>query len=424
MSNAEDLNGLNEKLKNYADTIRKLHAIKNKLTEDVTGLKDQLTKKEEECKNYIENIKSLEKKTDEVYKNVTSGNLLEFNEIKKQFDKEKILLNELIKTYKNELDEKSDTITQQQEEINLMKNQIEEERKNVQILNNILNAKFDAKSQEIQFFKISTENSHLKSKIINLEEKYEKLSDFNSSLKMDKSENEKLFKLSTDTLKTELNLKNNSYNTLLKDYQKTCHLLNRITEDLEKSKYFNTKYEKEGLGIDKKLRELDMQNIDLKSENQGLIANIKGNEIELDSKRQKLREFEAKIEEYKLSKQVFDVSYIYLKVYMKAQITFQKEDGNYFVYVANRLATRKFTFLDLDLSVDPQENTKLILKFMRDNTQEEYFTNEIQKLLTSYEEYRKRAIEVTDFSFKPGDKSNTAKKKKNVEKELNNIFDI
>jgi hypothetical protein len=424
MSNAEDLNQLNEKLKNYADTIRKLHAIKNKLSEDVVATKEQLAKKEEECKNYIENIKSLEKKTDEVYKNVTSGNLLEYNEIKKQFDKEKMLLNELIKTYRNELDEKADTINEKQEEISTLKSSLEEERKNVQNLNNILHAKYDVKSQEIQFFKISTENSHLKSKLINLEEKHERLSDQFQTLKNEKGEIEKLFKLSIDTLKTELNIKNSSYNTLLKDYQSTCQTLNRITEELEKARYFNSKYEKESLAIDKKLRELDNQTIELRSENQGLQVRIKGNEIELEANRQKIKENEAKIEEFKLSKQVFDVNYIYLKVYMKAQITFQKEENNFFIHISNRMATRKFTFMDLDIVVDQQENTKIIVKFVRDNTQEEYFSNETQKLLQSYDDYRKRAIEVTDFSTKKTEKTNTEKKKKNVEKELNNIFDI
>ena len=424
MSNAEDLNQLNEKLKNYADTIRKLHAIKNKLSEDIAATKEQLAKKEEECKNYIENIKSLEKKTDEVYKNVTSGNLLEFNEIKKQFDKEKMLLNELIKTYRNELDEKAETINEKQEEINTLKSCLDEERKNVQNLNNILNAKYDVKSQEIQFFKISTENSHLKSKLINLEEKHERLSDQFQNLKNEKVENEKLFKLSIDTLKTELNLKNSSYNILLKDYQSTCQTLNRITDELEKARYFNSKYEKESLAIDKKLRELDNQTIELRSENQGLQVRIKGNEIELEANRQKIKEHEAKIEEFKLSKQVFEVNYIYLKVYMKAQLTFQKEENNFFIYIANRMATRKFTFMDLDILVDQQDNTKIIVKFVRDNTQEEYFTNETQKLLNSYDEYRKRAIEVTDFTTKKTEKTNTEKKKKNVEKELNNIFDI
>ena len=110
----QEIKNLKDQLFLYGENIKKLDAIikKNnlKFMEESNNLKEQLNKKDEEIKNYQEKIKSLERKNEEIYKNVTSGNLSDLNEIKRQFEKEKIILTELNKTYKHGLDEKTETI--------------------------------------------------------------------------------------------------------------------------------------------------------------------------------------------------------------------------------------------------------------------------------------------------------------------------
>jgi hypothetical protein len=424
-----EVSKLNEKIKSYGETIKKLHGInelnKNKFIEETNLLKEQFTKKEEDCKALIDKVKSLERKNEDIYKNVTSGNISDFNEIKKQFEKEKTILNELIKTYKTGLDEKSDSLVKITEELNLSRIDLEDEKKKNEILVNINNSKFDPKSQELQFYKISTENSSLKSKLLNSDEKIEKLNETIEKLIKDKTESEKFNKISLDLLKKDFDIKNSSYNTLLKDYQNTNQILTHTQDDLEKAKYFNIKYEKDNLTLEKKLKSLDNEVIDIKSENQGLITRLKGNEIEIEMNRKKVKEYESKLAEYKLSKQSFEVTYIYLRMPIEGRITFQKEGDQYSVQIHNRTATRKYSFLDLDILRDPNENNKIIVKFIKESSQEEYFCNDFSKLLEYYEEYKKKAIEMTDFSARiKNDKTNSEKKKMRVEKQLQDIFDI
>ncbi len=158
----EEIAKLNDKIKSYGETIKKLHGIneinKSKLQEEINTLKEQLEKKEDECKNLTEKIKASERKNEDIYKNVTSGNISDFNEIKKQFDKEKMILNELIKTYKTGLDEKTEMVIKVQEELIEVRNDYEEEKSKYETLMNFNNTKYDYKSQDIQLHKISTEN--------------------------------------------------------------------------------------------------------------------------------------------------------------------------------------------------------------------------------------------------------------------------
>lgn len=427
---SDEIRKLQEKVKSYGDAIKKLHGInemnKNKYAEEVNELKEQLEKKEEECKGYIEKIKAMERRNEEVYKNVTSGNISDLNEIKKQFDRDRQLLNELIKTYKHGLDEKSEIIAKNQEEINCLKNELDEERKKNESLGNIINDKFDSKSSEIQFFKISTENSALKTKLINAEEKIEKLIERVEKLKNERNDIDLTTNTSLDLMKKELSFKSESYSKLLKDYQSSNQILTHCQDDFEKAKYFNEKYEKENMLLEKKVFKLDNEVTDLRAENQGLTTRLKGNEIELESNRAKIKEYESQLAEYKFSKQVFDVTYIYLRMSIEGKIIFQKEGDQYSIAIANRTNTRRYSFLDVDIVRDIQDSNKIYVKFIKENNQEEYYCNEAQKLIEYYNEYKRRAIEVTDFSSSNirTDKTKVESKKKNVEKELQGIFDF
>jgi hypothetical protein len=425
----DEITKLNEKIKNYGETIKKLHGIneinKTKFNEELNQIKDQLAKKEEECRSMSEKVKSLEKKNEDIYKNVTSGNISDINEIRKSFEKEKIIQAELIKTYKTALNEKSESLQSLQAETQLMRLELDEEKKKNDNLLLMNSSKYDFKSQEMQFFKVSTENSSLKTKLLIAEDKIEKLNDSLDKTISQKNEIEKLSNDSFLLIKKELEIKNSSYVKLLKDYQNSLSMLTSAQTDYEKAKYFNSKYEKDNLTLEKKLNSLENEIIDLKSEKQGLLTRIKGNESELETNRKKVQEYENKLAEYKLSKQVFEVTYIYLRMALEGRITFQREADQYYIMIHNRTATRRYTFLELEFVRDNSERNKFIIKFLKENNQEEYFCNDLARLIEYYEEYKKKIVETSDFSNKNKvDISNSEKKKMRVEKQLQDMFDI
>ena len=78
---------LTDKIKKYEETIKKLHGIneinKNKYQEENNILKENLAKKEQENLSLVDKMKSLERRNEDIYKNVTSGNMSDINEIKK-----------------------------------------------------------------------------------------------------------------------------------------------------------------------------------------------------------------------------------------------------------------------------------------------------------------------------------------------------
>lgn len=424
-----EISKLIEKIKKYEETIKKLHGInelnKNKYTEEINLHKENLNKKEQENNILSEKIKNLERRNEDIYKNVTSGNISDLNEIKKQYEKDKDIMTEIMKKYKGCIDEKTEALSNLLKENNLLKSELEEEIKKNENLLALNNSKYDSKTLEIQFYKISTENSSLRKKIINYEEKIERLNESNEKFKTQKSESEKLYTDSLSLLKKELEFKNNSYNTLLKDYHNTIQILTHSEEDLEKNKTFNIKYEKEILVLEKKIKNLENELINYKADNQGLITRIKGNESELEINRKKIKDIESKLSEHKLSKQVFEVTYIYLRMPLEGRITFQKEGEQYSVLIHNRTATRKYSLLDLDIFRDPNENNKIIVKFIKENNQEEYFCNDLQRFFEYFEEFKKKAIESSDYSSrKKVDITNSEKKRVRVEKQLQDIFDI
>jgi hypothetical protein len=424
-----EISKLIEKIKKYEETIKKLHGInelnKNKYTEEINLHKENLNKKEQENNILSEKIKNLERRNEDIYKNVTSGNISDLNEIKKQYEKDKDIMTEIMKKYKGCIDEKTEALSNLLKENNLLKSELEEEIKKNENLLALNNSKYDSKTLEIQFYKISTENSSLRKKIINYEEKIERLNESNEKFKTQKSESEKLYTDSLSLLKKELEFKNNSYNTLLKDYHNTIQILTHSEEDLEKNKTFNIKYEKEILILEKKIKNLENELINYKADNQGLITRIKGNESELEINRKKIKDIESKLSEHKLSKQVFEVTYIYLRMPLEGRITFQKEGEQYSVLIHNRTATRKYSLLDLDIFRDPNENNKIIVKFIKENNQEEYFCNDLQRFFEYFEEFKKKAIESSDYSSrKKVDITNSEKKRVRVEKQLQDIFDI
>jgi chromosome segregation ATPase len=420
-----EIKTLKEKIAQNDKTIKQIAQMARRFEVENTTLKEQLNSKEKECQGYIEKIKIMEKKTDEVYKNVTKGNMSDLNEIKKQFEKEKLILNELIKTYKNGIDEKTDILRQQNEEITKIRNYLDEERKKNETLITANYSKYDQKSLELQFHKISSENSSLRSKLLNSDEKVEKLLEQVEALKNENSDMEKNFTTSLDLIKKELSFKENSYKTLIKDYQNTLQTLTNTQDTLEKANYFNQKYENDFKDIEKKYKICEKDVISLSSENEGFKSRMKGQEIELESLRRKVRESEAKLAEYKLSRQVFNVTYSYMRMSISAHIIMQKEGEIYQFLIENSSGTRKFSYLDVDMRKDDNDINKVIVKIIKLNTEEEFFTNEAVRMLEMFTEFKKRVIEVTDFSkVNITEKENVEKKVKQTEKKLKNFLEI
>jgi chromosome segregation protein len=424
-----DPNNLSEIIREKDLTIKKIAGLiklnEKKYLEEINQLKDSLSKKEEECRGYIEKLKSLERKNDEMYKNVTTGNISDLNELKKQFDKDTLMLNELIKTLKNGINEKNENLQKLTEELNLTKNLLEEEKKKNENLSNINNSKFDPKSTEIQFYKISTENSSLKTKLMNCEEKIEKLFESSEKLKNEKLEIEKSLKNSLDLVKSELNFKNNSYKILLKDYQNTNATLTHSQEELEKSKYFQMKYEKEKLINETKMRNLENEIINYQTESDGLKTRLKSNEIEIENNRKKIKELESRVADIKLSKQIFDVTYFYMRMQIPGRIIMQREGNSFSFSIENRTSTRKYSFLDIEIRKDANDPNKIIIKFIKENSEEEYYSNDVIKIIEIYEDFKKKTIESSDFTtIKKEDKTNTGKKAQIAQEKLKNLFEF
>jgi chromosome segregation ATPase len=431
-----------QKVKEYQDAIEKkdkqmkllIQRIKSmESTEtDYRNLKESFNKKEEECRNLQEKIKFLEKKTEDVYKNVSSAqNISDVSELRKQFENNAMVLNNLIDTYKQNINEKNDNIQNLSKELSQIQGQLEEEKKKNESLSQVNLVKYDPKSQEMQQIKISSENSSLKQRLINSEEKVERLQTELQNLKQDQIEKEKQNKINYDLVKSELSHKSKSYTQLLKDFQTTNQSLNHICEDLEKSKYFAEKYEKESQIQEKKYFKLENELFEIKSENMNLKSQIKGNEIELESLRKRVKELESKFNEAKLSKQIFPVNYFYMRMQIQGHIIFQKEgDKKYVLYIENRVATRSFSFLDAEIRKDQTDPTKIFVKLIKENAEEEYFTNESNKLVECYENFKKKAIENADFSTTSTVKENqpstvSTQNPENMRKKLNkNLFEF
>jgi hypothetical protein len=417
-------NDLAAKLLEKEKQVHKLALMIKDNKEKLKELTELNNKKDEEIRQYIEKLKTLERRNDDAYKNVATNNISDINEIKNSNEKEKLVLNELIKTLKNNLNEKNQDVQKSREDINELRLLLEEERKKNDTITTINLAKFDAKSIEVQFYKLSTENSSLRTKLANAEEKLEKILEQNEKLKAEKLENEKINKQNSDLINSELSTKNGSLKTLLKDYYNTTKTLNLNLDDLNKAKFFNRKYEDDIASLQKKLRSQENELVDLRVENESMRTRIKGNDAELENTRRKLKEYENKISEIRLSKQVFDVTYYYMNsVSMVGKFIMMREGEKFVFIIENRTSSRKLSFVDIDLRRDLKDPAKLYVRFVKDNTEEEYYSGELNKIFEYFEDFRKKSIELsteTEMRSKQESKEN----EKKVNAKLKDIFKI
>ena len=421
--NNEDLNPQsNEKLILFQKSIA---LVVKKKEQIITELEAKLKEKENEILKLKDINKKKEKKNDEIFKESTIANISDISEIKIQFDKEQRVLNEMIKTLKKDLDKKNETISKLNEELESTRNQLELERKLNQKYFSLKSPLVTQEKIDIKLHKVSCENTSLKANQLNLEDTISNLKEENKKLIEDKKIIEKnLEEVKESSSKNFLMLKE-SYDKLIKDFLKVSENLYNSKKSLSEYSNENINYKNDIKTLQLNIQNLEKENIDIKSENDGIKKRIQTYEYEFDSLKKEIKELEKTISENKYSKRVFYVEYTYMGVSMNGNITIEKDlKNNYNFIIENRTTTRKFSFLDIDIFGDKTNPKKIIIKFYKLNTQEEYYTSEAKILLDNFKEFKKRVIEVSDITSDAKSQAETDKKVYSTEKKLNNFLNI
>ena len=422
-TNNEDLNQkTNEKLLLFQKSIALVVKRKEQI---ITELESKLKEKENEILKLKDANKSMEKKNDEIFKESTFANLSDISEIKIQFDKEQRVLNEMIKKLKKDLDKKNETILKLNEELESTRNQLELERKLNQKYFSLKSPLVTQEKIDIKLHKVSSENTSLKANQLNLEDTISNLKEENKKLIEDKKTIEKnLEEIKESSSKNFLMLKE-SYDKLIKDFLKVSENLYNSKKSLSEYSNENINYKNDIKTLQLNIQNLEKENIDIKSENDGIKKRIQTYEYEFDSLKKEIKELEKTISENKYSKRIFFVEYTYMGVSMNGNITIEKDlNNNYNFIIENRTTTRKFSFLDIDIFGDKTNPKKIIIKFYKLNTQEEYFTSEAKILIDNFKEFKKRVIEVSDITSDEKSQAETDKKVYSTEKKLNNFLNI
>jgi len=228
-------------------------------------------------------------------------------------------------------------------------------------------------------------------------------------------------------IKSELKHKNTAYKNLLKDYQNTFQSLIQAQEQLEKSQFMMKKYENDNFSYIKNSRKIEHDNNELKTTINGLTLKQKSLDYELQTTRQKIRDIEKKQDEDKLSRQEFGVTYEYMKMQFAGKFIFIKEDESNFVFIIeNKTNSRRFSFLDCELE-KLSFSGNFLVKFIKEKKQEEYICDNVTKLIDAFNEFRRRAIEIHDFSSRTTEKEKIDKIiaiKTNKTQAINNLFDF
>ena len=391
----------------------------------ITELESKLKEKENEILKLKDANKSMEKKNDEIFKESAIANISDISEIKFQSDKEQRVLNEMIKTLKKDLDKKNEIILKLNEELENNRNQLELERKLNQKYFSLKAPLMSQEKIDIKLHKVSSENTSLKANQLNLEDTISNLKEENKKLIEDKKIIEKnLEEVKESSSKNFLMLKE-SYDKLIKDFLKVSENLYNSKKSLSEYSNENINYKNDIKTLQLNIQNLEKENIDIKSENDGIKKRIQTYEYEFDSLKKEIKELEKTISENKYSKRVFYVEYTYMGVSMNGNITIEKDlKNNYNFIIENRTTTRKFSFLDIDIISDKSDPRKIIIKFHKLNTTEEYYTSEAKVLLENFKEFKKRVIEVSDITSDAKSQAETDKKVYSTEKKLNNFLNI
>ena len=152
---------------------------------------------------------------------------------------------------------------------------------------------------------------------------------------------------------------------------------------------------------------------------------IQTNEYQINSLKNEIKDLEKTIAENKFSKRVFFVSYTYLSVPMSGNITIEKDiKGNFNFIIENRTSTRKMSFLDVDVTIDPNYKNKIIVNLLKAKIKEEYITSEAKVLVETFNEFKKKVIELTDVGSENKSLHGANEKIIEAQQKINNLFNI
>lgn len=386
----------------------------------IEELKSQLADKEKEIRQLKETNKIIENKNEEIFKNCTQMGTSDISEIKTQFDNEKRILSEMIKTLNNDLTGKNASINKLNEELSHCRNQIEFERKQ--------NLKYFAlKSEdkaEIQIHKISSENTSLKTSLLNYEETISSLSNTNKMLLAEKKEIEKKFEEFEKKNKILVKAIRESHENMLKEFTTLSTQYALAKKRIEEISAENISLKKEVEESQKKNLSLESKIVELTSEVESLKNRNSAYNYEVSTLKKDLKNYEKIISDYKLSKQVFNVNYNYMSLTLNGNIIIEKEGNGFSFIIENRTATRKFSFLDVDLFCDQNDPSKVTIKFNRDDVTEEYFTREAKRLVETFADFKKKVIEMTDSTSTAKTNKLTEDKVIKTQKQLDSFLGI
>ena len=109
---------------------------------------------------------------------------------------------------------------------------------------------------------------------------------------------------------------------------------------------------------------------------------------------------------------------------LNRNIIIEKEGNGFSFIIENRTATRKFSFLDVDLFCDQNDPSKVTIKFNRDDVTEEYFTREAKRLVETFADFKKKVIEMTDSTSTEKTNKVTEDKVIKTQKQLDSFLGI
>ena len=386
-----------------------------------------IEEKENEINRLKDMNKSTEKKPEEIYKLSQKVNISDIQELKHQFDVEKLSLTELINTLKNDICKKNELIEKLNKELDISRNNLELERKlNIKYfeINSPL-LKLNTDKIRVDYHRISCENVSIKVKLYNLEEKFDLITKDNELLLKEKENMEKNLQEKNNFYQNILSKMKNSYDKLVKNLTKISNNYHESTKKIMELSKFKINKEKEIKELNITNTVLEKENMTLKSENEAMRKRIQTNEYQINSLKNEIKDLEKTIAENKFSKKVFFVSYTYLSVPMNGNITIEKDvNGNFYFIIENRTSTRKLSFLDVDVTIDPNYKNKIIVNLLKAKIKEEYTTSEAKILVDTFNEFKKKVIELTDIGSETKSLHETNEKINKAQQKLNNFFNI
>ena len=393
----------------------------------IQSQKKEIEEKDKEITKLKEKHKSLEKKPEEIYKFSQKINISDIKELKQKYDSDKLSLSELIKSLKSDIEKKNQLIEQLNKELDISRTNLELERKlNIKYFD-LSSPLFKSNTDKIRvdYYRITCENVAMRVKLLNLEEKIELISKNNEDLINEKENLEKNIKEKNEFYQNILKKMKNSYDKLVKNLSKLSKNYHESTKKImELSKYkLNKENEIKELNITNTV--LEKENLTLKAENEGMRKRIQTNEYQINSLKNEIKDLEKTIAENKFSKRVFFVSYTYLSVPMSGNITIEKDiKGNFNFIIENRTSTRKMSFLDVDVTIDPNYKNKIIVNLLKAKIKEEYITSEAKVLVETFNEFKKKVIELTDVGSENKSLHGANEKIIEAQQKINNLFNI